>query len=297
MKKILLIILTLFCAKLYAQQMTEYSMHFLNKYAVNPAAAGSESFMPVMFSYKQYWTGIDEAPRLQQISTHSIIGRRVGLGCKIINYQTGPLDKTGAELTYAYHIPLNANGAKLSLGLSGLIYQYSIDLNKLTFENPREPLLTRISEKMIVPDFSIGAYFYTKQAYIGAAFYQLLNRKIDMMVTNLNQRQVTHLMFNGGYNFILSNTIGLEPMALFKFMSGNIFQADAGFKFKYQYFWIGASFRTDDAIVSFVGFSKDNITIGYSYDYVISNLSSYTNGSHEIFLAFKINTQKPKIAD
>lgn len=292
-----LILFMLCSGSLFAQQLTQYSLHFENRYSVNPAVAGSESYIPIMLSYKQYWTGIDDAPRFQQISTHGNIARRVGMGCKIFNYQTGPLEKSGAELTYAYQIPLNSNTAKLSFGLSGLIYQYSVDMNKVTFENPKEPLLTRIADKLIVPDFNFGIYYYTNKAYLGLSVNQLLNRKINLMVTNLNQKQVMHFILHGGYNFMLNENLSIEPNALLKLMSFDILQGDVGFRLKYQYFWLGASYRTDDAIIGFFGFSKDNIMIGYSYDYAISGLSSYTNGSHEIILGYKINPQKPKLKD
>lgn len=295
--KQILIFFMLYSGCLFSQQLTQFSMYFQNRYSVNPAVAGTESYIPIMLSHKQYWTGIDGAPKFQQISAHGNIARRAGMGCKIFNYQTGPLEKSGAELTYTYQIPLNLNTAKLSFGLSGLIYQYRVDMNKVTFENPRDPLLTRISDKLTVPDFNFGIYYYSNKAYLGFSVNQMLNRKINLMVSNLNQNQVMHFILHGGYNFMLTENFSIEPNVLFKLMSFNILQADAGIRVKYQYFWLGASFRTDDAIVCSLGFSKDNIIIGYSYDYVLYGLSSYTNGSHEILLGYKINPQKPKLKD
>ena len=69
MKKIL--ILFMLCSgSLFSQQLTQYSLHFENRYSVNPAVAGSESYIPVMLSHKQYWTGMNGAPKFQQISAH-----------------------------------------------------------------------------------------------------------------------------------------------------------------------------------------------------------------------------------
>ncbi|OFY37462.1 MAG: hypothetical protein A2X01_18610 [Bacteroidetes bacterium GWF2_35_48] len=279
-----------------AQQLTQFSLHSHNRFAVNPATAGSESYIPVLFSYKQYWTGFNDAPRFQNLSAHGIISRRVGVGVKLFSYYTGPLDKSGAEIAYAYHIPVSASGAKLSFGLSGSIYQYAIDKNKVSFENPKEPLLVRLSDKMIIPDFNFGTCFYTEKAYIGISFLQLLNRKIDMMVSTLDQKQITHLLVHGGYNFIINDKFSVEPNVLVKYMPQSFFQVDIGAKFKYDYVWIGASFRTDDAISASFGFSKDNIIVGYAYDYMISGLTNYANGTHEIILGYKINPQKPKVA-
>ena len=37
-----------------------------------------------------------------------------------------------------------------------------------------------------------------------------------------------------------------------------------------------------------VGAEFKNITVGYSYDYPLSNVSKGTSGSHEIFLGYKV---------
>ena len=37
-----------------------------------------------------------------------------------------------------------------------------------------------------------------------------------------------------------------------------------------------------------VGAEFKNITVGYSYDYPISNMSKASSGSHEVFLGYKV---------
>jgi len=47
--------------------------------------------------------------------------------------------------------------------------------------------------------------------------------------------------------------------------------------------------QAGDAIIGLVGFKTDNLHIGYSYDFTISNLLTTTGGSHEISIIYEFN--------
>jgi hypothetical protein len=58
--------------------------------------------------------------------------------------------------------------------------------------------------------------------------------------------------------------------------------------------------QAGDAIIGLIGFKSDNLHIGYSYDFTISNLISSTAGAHEVslvyeFSSFSMNSQKKRI--
>ena len=55
-------------------------------------------------------------------------------------------------------------------------------------------------------------------------------------------------------------------------------------------FWGGLTYRYDDAIVPMVGIHLMNgISAGYSYDIVLTDVSAYTSGSHELVLRYCFN--------
>ena len=108
MKRIAIIIIaSVFALQGYSQQINTYSQYMQDKYAVNPAVAGSSLYSPLNFSYKQFWTGINDAPSMQTLSGHVRIYDEVGIGGKVFNYSAGPIGKTGIEGTYAYNLALN----------------------------------------------------------------------------------------------------------------------------------------------------------------------------------------------
>ena len=60
--------------------------------------------------------------------------------------------------------------------------------------------------------------------------------------------------------------------------------------------WVGASYRTGD---SFAGMFNLQLTpqlrLGYSYDYTVTELSAYSNGTHEINLGYDFSFNKKKV--
>lgn len=298
MKKIFFSIAILILTNsLFAQQLTSVSQYMENKYVFNPAVVGSLSYSPLALTYKRNWTGIDDAPSMQMISSHFLAADNMGLGGKIFNYSTGKLSKMGIEATYAYHLPIGSNGAKLSLGLSAQLYQFFLNKSQLTFEESGDDVIRFGSDKLITPDAAFGAYYYNENYFIGLSAYQLFNRKVDLMNDGiLENKQVRHYFFSAGYNYDINSNFSVEPSFLAKCVEAGIAQIDINAKVTYkQTVWMGLSYRTQDAIAINLGIRKDRFIFGYSYDYTLSDIHKYSNGSHELLFIVKFNKSKPKL--
>jgi len=280
-----------------AQQLASVSQYMENKYVFNPAVAGSLSYSPLALTYRRDWTGIDDAPTTQMISAHFLATDNVGLGGKIFNYSTGKLSKMGIEGTYAYHIKMGSNGDKLSLGLSLQLYQFFLNKSQLTLEEPGDDVMLFGSDKLITPDAAFGVYYYNDKYFAGLSAYQLFNRKVDLMNDNLfDNRQVRHYFLTGGYDFDINSNFSIEPSILAKYIEAGIAQLDINAKVTYkQTVWMGLSYRTQDAVSINLGIRKDRFVFGYSYDYTLSDIHKYSNGSHELLFIVKFNKSKPKI--
>ncbi|MFH2094699.1 MAG: type IX secretion system membrane protein PorP/SprF [Bacteroidota bacterium] len=296
MKRLFIIIVLLAgMAGMRAQQIIPYSQYMEDKYALNPGAAGSLSYNPLTMAYKRLWSGIDDAPSFQMLNSHLAVSDRVGIGGKLFNTTYGPITQFGIEATYAYHIPIGEN--KLSLGLSGLLYQYYLDKSRLVLENPDDEAILFGSEKIVVPDAKFGAYYYAKNYYAGLAVHQLMGRKITLMnKENLENRQVRHYFLHGGYLYDINGNFSIEPSALIRLIEAGIFQFDINVKGIYkQMVWLGLSYRYQDAVSIMAGFRKDRIAFGYAYDYALSDIRKYNTGTHELMFTFKFNRSKPKL--
>ena len=58
-------------------------------------------------------------------------------------------------------------------------------------------------------------------------------------------------------------------------------------------FWVGASYRNEDAIVGMLGMNiTEKLKVGYSYDFTTSELKNYSDGTHEIMLGYCFMVKK-----
>ena len=289
MKKLVIIILVCIAGiNAWSQQIPPMSQYVYNRYLINPAATGITKDFPVAFTYRKLWAGISESPTVYYLTGNSTFFNSMAAGAKFINYQAGPLRKTGAELTYSYHFELNSD-LNLSLGLSGLLYQFDLKKSELNIEDPDDPVFAG-TEKMFVPDASFGAYLYADDYYVGLSVPQLFNRNIDLKSDNvLQEKQVRHYYLFGGYSYKIDKDFELDPSLMVKFIEAGLYQIDINVHTRIKdIFLAGISFRSSDAIILQVGFNYKEMLFGYSYDITISGLNAATFGSHEIQLIYTL---------
>jgi hypothetical protein len=61
-------------------------------------------------------------------------------------------------------------------------------------------------------------------------------------------------------------------------------------------FWIGTSYRMNDAVSALVGVVlKEKLTIAFAYDYTTSKIMNYTKGSNEVSISYQFIKKKKKL--
>ncbi len=283
-----ILIITLI-TNLQSQQIPHLSQYNLNLYAINPAATGFNDMLPLSFSFRKLWAGINKSPSIQYLSGHMKVADHMGAGAKIFNCQAGFLRKSGLEATYSYHINIDKNETKLSFGVSALLYQFFLNKSELKTEETNDEVFMG-TDKMIVPDANFGMYLYGENFFAGLSIPQLFNRSIDLQTDRvLQQKQVRHYYLHGGYNYEINTLFKLEPSLLLKFVEVGLFQADINAYLTYlDMVSFGLSYRTEDAIVIQFAYKNTDLLIGYSFDLTLSGLKTQTFGSHEIVLMYSL---------
>ena len=282
----------------YAQQTPLYSMYMFNEFAYNPAVAGLKDYSQAQLNNRYQFVGIENAPVTATISlTGKLSSHPMGWGGLIYNDSQGAFSKFGVYGAYAYQLRIG-RFSRLSLGLNVGVIRYSIDMSKIQFLD-EEMNLNEAMYRSIRPDASFGVYYDMRRYFVGASVDQLFNNRIEVYddtvaMDNTLNRFKSHLNFMVGSHYNLSKTLKFEPVLFARKVYAAPWQFEASARLTYrETIWAGASYRTQDAVVIFLGYTyRDVLSFGYSYDITYSKLKAGSRGAHELFLAIKFKQSK-----
>lgn len=298
MKKSLIVILVCLAALTKAQQLPMYSQYLTNDFILNPAIAGSKPYFPIQINSRTQWSGLGAtAPKTNTLSYHMPVAYdAIGIGAIVMQDETGPYSQIGVTLSFAYHIQLDEDDVtRLSLGLSGLMTQHTLNQDDLTFHNP-DPEFQGSYSKM-VPDASFGAYLYSKNFSLSASAHQLFESTFKESVQDIfgDNSQVRHYFAHASYRIDIHSDLAIEPSLLVKSTEVSPTQLDVNARVIIDNnYWAGLSLRSSESLVVLAGLNMGSLFLSYSYDYGISSLSSVASGSHEISLGFNINDKRKR---
>lgn len=281
------VLLSLLSVPAFAQQMPFTSQYMFNDYILNPAVGGSLDYMPISTSIRSQWSGLDGAPKTQTLSAHTKLGNRIGVGGFLFNDVTGPVSEKGVQLSYSYHLPM-PNETKLSFGLGAMLFLHSLDVNKLKFEEGSDQATLNIEDNTFSPDANFGVLLYNEKYKIGISIPQLFQNKVyeNDQQENLNNL-VRHYFLHGEYIFNINDNFDLIPSSLIKYVTGAPVQFDINTRALYKKkYWLGFSYRDRESIVALIGLEYNVFRLGYSYDFTLTDISKYSSGTHEIYLAY-----------
>lgn len=321
-KTAIILFLFLIGNRAFGQQLPLYSQYLYNKFLINPAVAGSDGYTSVSLTAREQWVGYFGAPRtvsfsmqtrllkrsyiLKQTSVNRQVYRpksdgKVGLGGYIFSDKNGLIQRTGIQLSYAYHMWLE-NSTQFSMGLAFTGYHYKINEKEINFEDPNEPWLNyNLRRGMFVPDVSFGLYLLNANYSFGFSADQLFeaSAKIGSYAYQNFKMSRQYYLF-GSYDFSYGSSAEIQPSFLLMMSEQLKPQADIGVTYIYnQDFWAGLAFRTSGALIANIGVKYQGIFIGYAFDFTLQEIQRITYGTHEITFALKFgdNTRRYRWLD
>jgi len=287
-----LLFVTLISTSALAQQEPMYSQYMFNMLQINPAYAGNRASSNITGVYRKQWVSVDGAPTTFAISWDKRKEMsNVGYGFQIYNDKLGVENTMGAQGFYSYRIPFRKSF--LSFGLSGGFMYYRAELSKLVISNNSDPLF-QADYAVALPTAGVGVLYATQDWYAGLSSPALLKTKIAGIHNELTTSADQHYFLTGGYIFQATEGVKLKPSFLLKAVQGAPLECDFNLNG-----WIndavglGVSYRTNDALVTMIELQVSPVfRFGYAYDYIISNLSTYNSGTHELMLRYEFSTKK-----
>lgn len=295
MKKLLIIILVVISNVAMAQQDGMLNQYMFNKSLVNPGYTGTNEDISTVLISRNQWVNFEGAPRSHSFSIHSPISYyNMGLGGYIIDDQIGPLHDVTAMMAYSYHVKFYES--TLSLGLSVGIKYSSLEKDKLNGYDANDYLIIEGQDESFLPDANFGAYYFTKNYYLGLSAKQLIGNRYGF--TEDIKKGVTyyskldrHYYFMGGFVYYLTENLLMRPSTLVKYVQNSDPQVDLNISFLINdFWWVGASYRTGLQVAIMTEMEiNPQLSVGYSFDMPITKLSSYTLGTHELMLSYNFS--------
>ena len=309
-----------------AQQNIQFTQYIFNSMSVNPAYTGYKEEWFGQLGLRSQWVGLDGAPKTGVLSVDGIVdpvNKRHGVGVQLTADKLGPQSASSAYLNYAFRLRLNEEDTqRLSFGVGAGVTQYSLNGTMLRPIDNMDATLPPGRINNFIPDIRFGVYYYAPKWYAGVSVMDLLSGDQSNNIfrwdntTTDNLRRKRHMYFMGGALIDFESGLKLRPSLLVKedFKGPTSVDVNAMFIFDDR-FWIGAGWRTGITVFdrtyadkSVEKLSKQNalaaivqlyvtpkLRVGYSYDYILSQLNSVQNGSHEITLGITFGKQENRL--
>jgi len=311
MKKIVLSALALltFCSA-FAQQDPQFTMNMFNKLAVNPAFAGARNSICASVLVREQWMGFEGNPSTNVFNGDGAFTykeKQFGAGLTLIQDEIGPINSLNVKMSFAYHHRIKQG--MLSVGIAPGIFNQSISADWRTsegnFDGTEDPSIPNSEAGATQFDLGFGLYYYTRDLYVGVSSTHLNQPEINDSPDDNSSyvfNQVRHYYIMAGYNYpvnVGAAEIELQPSLFVKSDAVNT-QVDINVNALYNnLFWGGVTYRLEDAVALLAGLyvpKVDGLKVGMAYDYNISDLGDYNDGSLEFLLSYcmPIN-KKPKL--
>lgn len=279
--------------KLLAQQDPLSSQYMFNIHSFNPGSAGISGLICMTALSRQQWVGFKGAPATTSFSVNSPVkffSSESGAGLVISSDKTGFDTDIKIAGSYSYHLPLGNSmlGLGISLGMfnKSLNPAWQIPSSDMHTPPSGDPLIPENKESHLVFDVGIGAFYSAEKYYAGISVTHINSPKIKF--TKGEPYLNRHYYGVAGYNLTLGNpAFELQP-SVFAISDGHIVQFTINSLVSYnKKVWGGVSYRAGDAFTGIIGLELYNgIRIGYSYDFILSDIRKGSSGSHEFMVNY-----------
>ena len=305
-------------------QDPQFSQYYAAPLYLNPALTGINQLGRAGVNYRNQWPSLPVGFETYSFFfDYNIDEYNSSLGLIVNTDQEGRLGlrSTSIGAIYAYEAQLNYRWT-FRPAIQITYYQRDLNFNNLTFGDQFDNTgLVRPTSSEVFNsgfsasflDFSTGGIMYTPRLWLGISIHHLSepNQSITGGEAPLRKKFSLH----GGYKFYFSDfnatarNTGYRERSFtpsFNYKGQDDFdQLDIGVYLTLEPVIFGLWYRgipvktfrgvaSNEAIIAMAGFTMGQTTIGYSFDYTISELSIGTGGAHEVSLTYQFSLADPR---
>ncbi len=286
-----------------AQQLPLGSHYFMNPFMLNSAFTGANDNMNVFLTHRSQFSGISGSPQTTYLTFDAPTSMKgIGLGLKAYSDVTSIISRTGVSGNYSYALNLGSD-RKLTFGMSAGVIDNTINYDQAIARDINDP--TILSQKIHRTVFSadFGVAYHWKQLEVGIAIPQLLGNQTRFRSANgatsyFDMQQ--HFVGTAKYVFEIKKIKGLTayPMLLVRGVKGAPVQYDMNAVLDWkQWGWMAITYRSNYAVGMSAGVRFKQISAGYSHDFGVSKIRSYTGSTNEFMLSYQFGNDTKKRLD
>jgi type IX secretion system PorP/SprF family membrane protein len=302
-------------------QSYHFSQFFSTPLLTNPANTGfiegpyrlASNFRSQGIASNTYFTGSLSADfNLFQNSLDE--GNKAGAGIYIMNDQSlnGALQTNSIAISTAYHIGLDPDEVhSFGIGFQGAFHQRRFDYSKLTFGNQFGPngydaalpvgeALDNIDRSYF--DINTGMVYNVnledRSFFGGVSLYNILRHKENLLDDELKM-PLRYTVQLGGQIFI--GEYSKAYFSLTHLQQANAKETTVGGAYGLQLtddskneINLGMWYRYKDAVIPYIGYQRNAIQIGLSYDHTVSSMktASQVRNGYELTLLYKATDKR-----
>jgi type IX secretion system PorP/SprF family membrane protein len=315
--------LALFVTNNLMAQDPQFSQYYAAPLHVNPALTGIHQKGSFGVNYRNQWPNIAATFETYSVYVDNHFEDAYSsVGLMVTTDREGivGLQSTTIGLTYAYQVQLNPYwtfrpGVEVAyymrdLNFSALTFGDQFDQNGLVIPVSAEQFNTGLKAKFF--DISFGGILFNERMWVGSAIHHITEP--NQSLTGEEARLPKRVSVHGGYKIPFGGmpargrSRGPErsftPTFNYK-AQGRFDQLDLGAYITLEPLLLGLWYRgipvkqadgvaNSEAIIAMIGIQQKRTSIGYSFDYTISDLGIGTGGAHEISFRYFFSLADPR---
>jgi len=285
-----------------------FSQFYANALYLSPSFAGATNEYRFALNYRNQWPAVPGVFNTYSISfDKALTNFNSGIGV-LATYDvagSGNLSTTNIGLIYSYDFNINKEW-HIRPGVNFKFYYLGLDIGKLVFNSQITGSGTTPSvtpppfDNVADVDFATSALVYNDRTWAGLTLDHLLKPKTSFY----GDESTVPMKLNiyGGAQILKKTRLRVKMQEVLSVAmnfqkQGKFYQTDVGLYYYKNPLIFGIWYRgiplvtsqAGDAIIGLIGIKTEQLHIGYSYDFTISNLISSTGGAHEISLVYEFN--------
>lgn len=321
MKKILVVLGVLISVTAFGQD-PQFSQYYQSPTYLNPGFTGITPQQRLVLNHRLQWPNLPQAYATYAASYDIFVEElRSGFGIQFMSDRMGSAgwSTTAVNMLYSYKVKLT-QGLVFSPGLSFGYGTNGIDRNKLKLGDGLEydgisidPDVFKLGRQSYF-DFASGFLMYTKSFWFGAAFSHM--NEPNLSVLGEESRLEMKSTYHAGFRWTIKNNRRnqgkndyLTPSLIYRTQGASFKQFDIGLNYHIDPVSVGIWYRGKpwsksvinsserDALILYLGMYLKQLTVGYSYDFTISELQTASGGAHEISIVYEFNSKPGRRSD